>query len=244
VADGHHRLSALYLNGNKSIMARVREEKLSYLQDLLLKVKQINGIELYQPVNKPEVLNWRLVRNCVDMWLLIKPFMRDFKIESAVDLACSYGWFVDQLKKDGVSALGVDKDQVALKVGKLVYGLEDEKLVCSDLFNFFDNEQEKFDLVLFLSILHHYGIKKEKGDLRKLLVNLDRMTKKVLILDSGENHEEWFKNLIPNWTPGYIEKMILDNTSFNKVKRLGKDTDSVPPYEKNYGRTLFAFWRE
>ena len=61
------------------------------------------------------------------------------------------------------------------------------------------DKNQSYDMVLFLSILHHFVIDQEKGDALEILQHLDKITNKVLILDTGQNHESWFKNKIPDY---------------------------------------------
>jgi hypothetical protein len=69
---------------------------------------------------------------------------------------------------------------------------------------------------------------------------LSSSTKSVLFFDTGEAHESWMRNVLPDWTPQFIANWILENSDFTEVIPLGIDGDNRPPYEENYGRTLFA----
>ena len=60
---------------------------------------------------------------------------------------------------------------------------------------------------------------------------------------TGQNHEAWCSKSLPEWNADYIEEWLKHNTSFRSIHRLGVDEDSVPPFEKNYSRMLFACLR-
>jgi len=77
----------------------------------------------------------------------------------------------------------------------------------------------------------------------EMLRLIDRTTKKVLFLDMGEEHEEWFKESLAGWNPDRIERWLKENSTFTKIYRLGTDRDNVPPFADHYGRTMFACLR-
>ena len=245
IKDGHHRAAAQYMMGRQYIRALVVGEKWTYLQRLLLSCLQVKGAELYQPIHRPEVRTWPLIRRCTDRWELILKFLKGGeglgnRICSVLDLPCSYGWFVAQCKQAGFRATGVDRDPAALKVGRIVYGLTDEDLQEGEVFDYLDRRECPFDMVLCLSILHHFASGKERGDEKDFLRRLDRITGQVLILDSGQEHEAWFHHRLRGWNEGHLESLLRNNTTFRKVIKLGKDFDDRGRYEGQYGRTLFA----
>lgn len=246
VVDGHHRLAIKYLKGEKKIRALIVNEKHSYLQKIILAGRQTHGdCELYQPINRNEVKNWRVVRKCSDRFQLIDNFLKQNflynQLESLVDISCSYGWFANEFKKKGFKVLGVDNDQKVLKIGKIVFGLEDEELFREDAYDFLLTNEKKYDVVLFLSIFHHYAIKKEKGEISVILKKLDKMTNKILIFDTGQSHEKWFSEKLTDWNDDYIIKLVKRHTNFKEFIKLGVDTDNVGLYKDQYRRSLFVF---
>jgi hypothetical protein len=57
----------------------------------------------------------------------------------------------------------------------------------------------------------------------------------------GQSHEEFFSGRsFVGWNPDYIGKWLKDNTKFSRIVPLGEDEDAVPPFQKSYGRMLFA----
>jgi hypothetical protein len=242
IIDGHHRIAAAYINGQHQIDAIVAQKKWSVLQKLLLEVNQINDIELYQPVDRLEVASWPAVRICSDRYAMMQQVMEQQGIQqgSVIDLACSYGWFLKQFKANGFAVTGVDRDAKALRVASLIHGLSQEETVCERVEDFLPKEKRQWDVVLFLSILHHYALGIEPGKAEEMLAHLDRISGKVLFLDTGQNHEKWFRKKLPQWNDAYIIDMIRRHTSFRQVIALGKDRDNKGKYVDNYQRTLFA----
>jgi hypothetical protein len=118
--------------------------------------------------------------------------------------------------------------------------LRPEQLVESDFQAFSDNCGRKLDVVLFLSVLHYFPLKRAAGAPEEMLKKVDAITGSVLFFDTGQSHEEWWRNSLPEWNDDFIIRFIKQNTSFTHVLPLGRDSDNVGPYSDNYARTLFA----
>jgi 2-polyprenyl-3-methyl-5-hydroxy-6-metoxy-1,4-benzoquinol methylase len=245
IIDGHHRLASAYVRGEHASAATVHSAKLTYLQKLLLDVNQASGMELYQPLPALEVESWGVVRGCEDRLAMMNRFLEGQGRTSGtvLDLACSYGWFVKRFKDAGYTARGIDRDPNALHVGTCVFALGGEELRPARIETILSDTRERYDIVLFLSILHHYALGQERAPLEFILGRLDSVTRGVLFLDTGEGHEAWYRETLAEWTPEHIRSVILQHTSFTSVVALGTDGDSREPYADNYGRTLFACTR-
>ena len=70
---------------------------------------------------------------------------------------------------------------------------------------------------------------------------LDKITKKVLFIDTGQAHEKQYAGKLEDWTDEYIIDLIKDNTGFKDVIRLGSDSDNMGNQQQNNSRTLFAY---
>jgi hypothetical protein len=77
-------------------------------------------------------------------------------------------------------------------------------------------------------------------DAAELVRLLDRVTRRVLFLDTGEGHEAWFRESLAGWDAEKIAAFLTEHGTFDEVIDLGPDCDAIPPYENNYGRHLFA----
>ena len=250
IKDGHHRLAISWVLGNrKAKVTVVRPAEPSGLQSLVLKVSQTQGRkELYQPIDSLEFdESWGLVRRCHDRFRMMLDFLtsRNYPLNklSVVDLACSYGWFVNAFSKRSCDALGVEVDPTLLNIGRTAYGLQTEQLVQNDFTAFASNCDRTFDVVLLLSVLHYYPLKRAPGTPEEVLRKVDAITGSVLFFDTGQSHEEWWRKSLPEWNDEFIIKFIKENTSFTHVSPLGRDSDNVGSYRNNYARTLFACFR-
>ena len=243
--DGHHRAALAVLAGATEVEASVLGEKWSYLQRLVLQGVQTRGRkEIYQPLPAAEMDgDWKLVRRCADRFAMMERFLRERGISGhgrrSLDLASSYGWFVHAFRELGFDAHGVERDEIAVRVGRAGYRLEPERIRVMSVERFLRGNQERFDVVLFLSILHHFVIGRESGRAEELIRQVDRACSSVLFFDTGEEHEAWMAGKLPGWTPEFVEAWLRKNTTFDEIVRLGKDED-VSTFPGNYGRTLFA----
>jgi hypothetical protein len=249
VVDGHHRVAMDAVLGKHSLYAYVIGETFSGLQKKLLTVNMTNSKELYQPVGKATVERWPTIRNCQDRFAMIGTFLKKDQSRlnnlKLIDIACSYGFFVKAFASLGIKTKGLEIDKNAIEIGKIVYGLSEKDYVQQSLQEYLKKTDDQFDIVCFFSILHHFGLKKDFGGggvkLQELVRMLDRITKKYLFLDSGQNHEYWFKNTLSQWDDEFIIKLIMENSSFTGFEKLGIDNDNVGKYFGNYNRSLFVF---
>lgn len=252
--DGHHRAALAAVGGQPSIAASVGGDKWSYLQSLVLQGVQTRGRqELYQPLKAPEFDgSWTLVRRCADRFAMMERFLRERGLSgegrTSLDLASSYGWFVRALADHGFDAHGVERDDLAVRIGLAGYRLPPDKIRVMSVERFLEGNRETYDVVLFLSILHHFVIGRESAGLfaaggdaaaRKLIRHVERACGRVLFFDTGEEQETWMRDKLPGWTPEFIARWLKENTSFSEIVPLGRDED-VLSFPGNYARTLFA----
>ncbi|GAA1510117.1 ParB N-terminal domain-containing protein [Nocardioides humi] len=247
VVDGHHRVAAAAAAGETTVPVRVRRGAVSTpLQDLLRKMSWLHGgRELYQPVDAPELdAHWPTVRCCTDRLEAMDAFLRRVigptLSGSYLDVASCYGWFVAQMAERGLDAEGMERDPLGATLGRLVYGLDPERIRIGDAVGLLRGTRETWDVVSCFSLLHHFVLGRGSCDEVELVRLLDRATGRVLFLDTGQEHERWFRSSLRGWNPDHIRRFLLENTTFSQVLDLGPDRDAVGPYADNYGRHLFA----
>ena len=249
IVDGHHRVAHAWFRGERQVVVDIeRGGSWTPLQQLLNGMSWLDGsAELYQPVPVPEVSTWSVVRMCTDRLDKMLKFLADEAIESPdgrryLDVGSCYGWFVHEMGEHGWDARGIELDPTARRLGELVYGLDPTRITVGDCADALTDDH-RADVVSCLSVLHHFALGKGSCSAEELLLQLDSATGTVLFLEIGQGHEEWFAETLTQWDEDFIERWILDNSSFRRIVRLGIDDDSVPPYEAHYGRMLFGCMR-
>jgi SAM-dependent methyltransferase len=251
IVDGQHRLAVAWALGHREAAAATTwRRKASPLQSLVLRCAQTHGRrELYQPIDSIEFDgSWGLVRRCRDRLTMMLDFLstlgRPLPTLSVLDLACAYGWFVREFSIRGADALGVDMDATPLKIGRIAYGLRGEQMVREDLGAFPSRASgRRWDVVLLLSVLHHFVLTRRRCGPEDLLRRIDRITGSCLFLDTGQSHERWWRGRLSAWDDTFVIDFVRRHTSFNHIVPLGVDTDNTGPYRDNYRRTLFACLR-
>lgn len=252
IIDGHHRLAIAYCKGVSKMRVSVNQTAVyTPLQQLLLDGLWTGDERiLYQPVSAPEVQGWPLVRRCVDRgdkmsdWLARHRPSYFSPDHSYLDIGSSYGWFVKHMLDHGFDARGVERDICAIEVGQNMYGLSRDRVCCKEIQSFLHGCKKKYDVVSCFSVLHHFALGRAAMSAAEMMKLIDDITADVLFFDTGQAGEAWFRNTLSEWTPGFIEGWIAENSSFSKIERLGPDEDRRPPYEQNYGRMLFVCTRD
>jgi SAM-dependent methyltransferase len=247
IVDGHHRLAIAWALGQQKAKAIVLSPPMpTALQSLVLTVHHVRA--LYHPIDRPQFdSSWERVRRCDDRLAMMLRFLSStgHKLDelSVVDLGCCYGWFVSEFSKRGCRAIGIDRDPAALKIGRIAYGLHSEQLIQTDIMAFLRGCNRTFDVVLLLSILQDFAQRPDFGNPEEVLKRIDAITGSYLFLETGQNHEQWYRNVLSQWGDDFIINLIRQHTSFNHVLPLGVGSDNVGPYRNNYARTLFVCFR-
>lgn len=249
VIDGMHRIAIAYVNGIEEMEFRISSNPtMTLLQELILGNSWTSGQKLlYQPIDSPELENFTLVRQCSDRLEMMTKFLKEKDLLTPglkyLDLGSSYGYFLSEISKLGFQCYGVDKCPNSLILGNICYQVPQKRMLCMGVENFFDLNEDSYDVVSLLSVLHHFFLGRGEYSAEELIEHVDKITKRVLILDSGQNHEEWFKKTLPDWDEKTMIQWLKDYTSFDEVIPLGKDCDNVGVYAPNYQRTLVACYK-
>ncbi|TDC76087.1 hypothetical protein E1285_40475 [Actinomadura sp. 7K507] len=246
ILDGHHRLAIAAMSGadGADVVAKWLPVT-TPLQDLLLKMSWLDGThELYQPIDAPELASgWTTVRQCTDRLTKMDAFLGERGIGGGryLDVASCYGWFVARMAERGFDAGGIERDPLAVPLGRAVYGLPDGAVATGDCVEFLGgHEPARWDVVSCFSLLHHFVLGRGSVSAEELIRLLDRATGRVLFFDTGQDNEAWFAESLRGWDPPRVERFLRENTGFDEIVDLGPDEDARPPYEDNYSRHLFA----
>lgn len=251
ILDGHHRLAIAAVRGEHAARATVKwMPVMTPLQRLLTRMSWLDGSrELYQPIDAPELRQrWTLVRRCSDRLEKMTAFLGERDLlppgtGTYLDVASCYGWFVRQMQVAGYQANGIERDPLAVPLGRAVYGMDGTEIRTGDCVEVLAASDRTWDVVSCFSLLHHFVLGRGSTSAEELLSLLDRNTGHVLFLDMGQEHEEWFRQSLAGWNASTIARFLDASTSFDEIVDLGPDEDARPPYAGNYGRHLFACLR-
>lgn len=245
----HHDIALAYVKGQRKFKVHIANTKTqTALQELLGRVLWFQGNrELYQPINQPEIRDaWVLTRKCSDRLLKMQEFLRQKGMIanlSYVDIGSFYGWFVHKMIEFGLDGWGVEIDPIAASVGFGCYGLSPARIHVKNAAIWLQQTDTTYDVASCLSVLHHFVAGVQPVSAVEFIRLLARTTKKVLFLDTGQEHEGCSHGQLAGWNPDFIEKWVLAHTDFKRAYRLGVDEDAHFPHANDYGRMLFAFVR-
>jgi hypothetical protein len=247
VLDGHHRLARAVVRGETTVRVVTKWLPVTTpLQDLLLRMSWLDGTkELYQPIHAPELeRSWTTVRRCTDRLEKMRKVLAERDITgSYLDVASCYGWFVAKMGELGFDAHGLERDPLAVPLGRAVYGLREDQIVTGDAVELLAHEDREYDVVSCFSLLHHFVLGRASVGPEELVKLLDRATARVLFLDTGQENEAWFRTSLAGWNAETIAGFLRRHTTFDEIIDLGPDDDAHFPYADNYGRHLFACLR-
>jgi hypothetical protein len=202
--------------------------------------------KLYQPLDAPELQqSWPIVRRCTDRLDKMVAFLGERELlppatTSYLDIASFYGWFVGQMADRGYQAEGIERDPLGRVVGQAAYGVDPGSIRVGDCETLLEEAGRTWDVVSCFSLLHHFVLGRGAISHEELLRRIDAVTGRVLFLDTGQEHEEWFSESLAGWDAEKVRRTLAENTTFDEIIDLGPDADAVPPHERNYGRHLFA----
>lgn len=200
--------------------------------------------ELYQPVASPEFEQWPVVRACRDRLDHMVRFLTEHgpapgSQASYLDVASCYGWFVAHMLEHGYDAHGIELEPVAPMIGVAAYGLDASRIAVGDSVVLLES-RPPVDVVSCFSLAHHFVMGRGSCSAEELVGLLARKTRQVLFFETGQEHEAWFRHSLAGWDADRVREWLLEHTDFDEVVAIGVDRDSHPPYQDNYGRTLFA----
>ena len=190
----------------------------------------IRSFPLYQPVYRGGKLDKTGDRACLDRWQTIKKEIIAFKAQSVLDLGCAEGFYVLAAAKEmNCVALGVDSNTQRIMVAQNQLTLEkinsagyltavvDGKLL---------DKMPRFDLVIFMSVLHHIMYSQGENYCRKILQKLRPKIGSAMIFEMGQSNEHrqnWSQKL-PNMggdPHGWIRQFLL-SCGFSSVTKIGE----------------------
>jgi hypothetical protein len=183
----------------------------------------------------PTVMRWQALSDQLDGNIL-----------TATDIGCNVGYFVFRMAEKGIKCLGLDSAPFAIylsKVIKATCGFRDTKFVCTKLSPTNISELKSSDVMVCLSVYHHFVVHFGKEDAKDMMKELLRKTNNILFFETGQSEETymgWAKKLpdMGNDSAEWIRSFLLE-IGASKATVLGK----FPTYLGNKDRYLFAAYK-
>ncbi len=202
---------------------------MKFLQELYYLIL-IRSYSLYQPVYMKGKLIKTRDRNCLDRWEMIKKEITALPAKSVVDLGCAEGFYVIQAARElDCFSLGIDADIRSLNVARSQLALEkitNASFSQSVIDEHLLDKLPRFDLVIFMSVMHHMMYKNGENYCRLILQKLRPKIGKAMIFEMGQSDEhmhEWSRKL-PDMGPNPHEwiKRFLLSCGFSNAEKIGE----------------------
>ena len=199
--------------------------------------------EIYQPFLKKQndfffdltntFKDYKVLRNDTDNRINIYLKHHSDAIKSYIDLGCNTGYFCDYMSDilNVPNVYGIDicstLYDICIKKSKYIL-LNNNKYVCSDLYNYFINSEKTFDVISAYSVIQWLMIQKGDEFGIDLLKKLSELTNKIFILEIGdykEHHYDKLKTPIgTDWLIELLGKYFVDYKVYDKnVYKLKRD---------------------
>ncbi len=204
----------------------------------------VRSFGTYQPVTLAGSVLAAGDRGCVERWLMMERVLSGADAGSVLDLGCAEGYFTRRAAAavNGI-ALGIDGDIRRVTVAQSIAsyeGISGVGFLHAQIAPEFVAKLPMFDVVIFLSVLHHVMSADGVDAARRLMQILRTRTIKRLIFDMGQSNEtqfDWAKTL-PPMEPDPVVWIadFLIQCGFSSIEVLGQSEG----YQRLHRRALFA----
>jgi cyclopropane fatty-acyl-phospholipid synthase-like methyltransferase len=155
--------------------------------------RMVRSFECYQPVRVGSLRLAPGERACEDRWQLIERVLTEQKATTLLDLGCAEGYFVQRAARDrNVVSFGVDADIRRLTVASQTQLLNKVRN-CAFMYSTINadllSRLPEFDVILFLSVLHHVLYSEGLDYSLELMRAIRKKTRRYLIFDMGQSNE-------------------------------------------------------
>ncbi len=215
--DGRHRLSIAKILGLQSIPVIITKRHYEWAK---FKAKLLSYAEegrIYQPLLHPDLRSIPSSKGDERLALILNnlPCHRG----EVLDIGSNWGYFCHKLEDIGFTCYAVENYPEAL------YFLNKLKSVGKKKFeviskSVFDIEKVNYDIVLALSIFHHFL--KNEDDYHKLTEFLSKLDTKFMFFEPHQFNEPQMRNAYINYNEIEFVEYILGNSRLNTYTLLGR----------------------
>jgi 16S rRNA G966 N2-methylase RsmD len=91
--------------------------------------------------------------------------------DRVVDIGCKYGEIAFNVSSKAKEVIGVDYDSLAINIANSRFEKSNLTFICDDAYNYLENENEKYDVLLLSHLIEHLENPKEFIDKYRLFFN-------------------------------------------------------------------------
>lgn len=187
------------------------------------------GEKAYQPLTNPDLQDIPFHRQKDYRFDLIKENI-SVKGGTLLDIGANLGYFCHKFEDEGFDCYAVEENRMLCYFIDELRKAESKKfkVACQSIFEYKKNQELVFEVVLALSVFHHF-LKNER-DYLKLKILLKRFRAKELFFEPHLPSELEGKAFYKNYTPDGFVNFIIENSCFKKARLLGQ-SEARPIYK-------------
>lgn len=228
--NGRHRLTFCKKLGIERIPAKVtvRHRKWDeFVNEILDYVRKHNN-KVYTPLLHPDLEHIPSNYDQTRFELIRDNLGR--KKGRLLDIGGHWGYFCAKFEEVGFDCYCVEKSVVNLHFLKRLKDIyrKDFKIIEGSIFSVFSELPEKFDVILALSVFHHFL--KSREVFNKLKNLLKQLHSKEMFIEAYNFDEDQLKNAYKRFTLNQFVDFILEYSNFSEFERIGFSDNGRPIY--------------
>lgn len=163
---------------------------------------------------------------CNDRWAAMKTIISSNSISSALDLGCNVGYFSFSLEELGIATIGVEMDDRFFRIARYAAKINNTKKVgflSMEINNDTAHLLPKVDLILLLSVWHHWVKYYGLDAATKLLATIWEHCEELMFFETGEK-EMPPCYCLPAMTPTaqeWLTNYLIDTCKNSNVHHVG-----------------------
>jgi len=230
-SDGAHRLAIARLLGIPQIPMKIavrhtdwvklRDELLSYARD----DASTKGCELYQPVTHPDFADIPAAHGCEHGFQLISACV-SVERGRLLDISANLGYFCHRFEELGFDCYAVENHPPTAYFLKRLARAENRsfKIITTSIFDALEIRNTYFDVVLALSIFHHFV--KTRADFLRLVDLLGSLHMGELFFEPPSRDEFQMDRAYKDFLPEEFVEYIMAQTGLKNADFIGATNDS------------------
>ena len=224
--DGKHRFTIARILGLKSIPVRIwqrHKQWVNFRSEIDLCVKRNSS--LYQPMTHVDLQEFRSAHSedCFDI------IQKSLPISSGtmLDLGANWGYFCRRFERVGFYCTAMENDQGSLYYMKKLRRAENLQFAIIEQDILSCNTTLKFNIVLALSIFHHFLISQKTFD--KLAEFLQRVEMDYMIFEPNRHGGNIVKNYAIDCGGEDYVRFVIEHSCLNQYRKIGVEPETNRP---------------
>lgn len=232
--DGRHRLSIAKILDLSEVPVRIiaRHKKwMDFRKELIYFSRNYQNGKLYQPLTHPDLQDIPFHRDGKERFKIIKENL-SLSRGTLLDIGANLGYFCHKFEEEGFDCYAVEENRMCIYFLEKLKKAENRKfkIIPKSIFEYKKDKELKFDIVLALSIFHHF-LEKEYTYVN-LIKLLKRLNTKELFFESYLPSEFKNRKFYRTYSPDQFVNFIIENSPvLNKAKLIGKSEKGRPIYK-------------